>query len=187
MPEALRQRGDLAAQLEPSDLAYLAACRAADTARRNREIEEARKLATAERKAASRTRIGLVAASILALLAIGAFAAALVAAKNASNRAMEAIRNETVGLAALSATARGEGRSVDAIKLALAAWPRMGDDGRPQLGLTLKSLGAAIWKVANGVEIIQIKGDEYFVTDVAFSPDGTRVVTSYGRFSCSSF
>jgi tetratricopeptide (TPR) repeat protein len=84
--EALLARDDFAASLEPADRAYLAAARAADTARRDREVAEARKLAAAEKQAAGaardaadkqrmvarRTRIGLVAASVLAILAAGA-------------------------------------------------------------------------------------------------------------------
>jgi len=50
--EAVRAREDLADMLGPADLAYLEACRAADSARRNRELEEARKLAEAQRLAA---------------------------------------------------------------------------------------------------------------------------------------
>ena len=45
--EALLARDDFAGSLDPTDRAYLAAARAADTARRDRELEEARKLAAA--------------------------------------------------------------------------------------------------------------------------------------------
>jgi tetratricopeptide (TPR) repeat protein len=83
--EALLARDDFAASLDPADRAYLAAARAADTARRDRELEEARKLAAAQKDAAEaatlaadrqrqvarRTRIGLIAASVLAVLAAG--------------------------------------------------------------------------------------------------------------------
>ena len=56
----------------PTDRAYLAAAPRRRHARRNRELEEARKLAEAQRKIAGRTRIGLVAASMLAVAAVGA-------------------------------------------------------------------------------------------------------------------
>ena len=76
--EAVARRADFAGLIEATDHAYLDAARAIDTARRNRELEEARKLAEAERQAAARqrlvaqrTRIGLVVASLLALVAIG--------------------------------------------------------------------------------------------------------------------
>jgi len=84
--EALLKRDDLAGSLEETDRAYLAAARTAETARRDHELEEARKLAAARQKAAEaatlaaerqrqvarRTRIGLIVASLLALVAAGA-------------------------------------------------------------------------------------------------------------------
>ena len=77
--EALLAREDFARSLAAADRAYLATARAVDAARRNRELEEARKLAEAERVAAerqrqvaARTRVGLVAASLLAIAAAGA-------------------------------------------------------------------------------------------------------------------
>ncbi len=83
---ALDARPDIAARLDATDRAYLAGCGAREEAdraedeqrRREREEEQARKLAdaeklaAAERRTAGRTRLGLVAASLLALAA-GAF------------------------------------------------------------------------------------------------------------------
>ena len=76
--EAVARRADFAGLIEATDRAYLDAARALDTERRNRELEEAKKLAEAERQAAERqrlvaqrTRIGLIVASILAVVAIG--------------------------------------------------------------------------------------------------------------------
>ncbi len=88
--EALLQRQDFAASLNQAERAYLSTCRAADTARRNREIEEARKLAEAQRKIARRTRVGLVAASILAVAAIGAAVFGFYQAKQANEQAARA-------------------------------------------------------------------------------------------------
>ena len=48
--EAVARRDDFAGMLEATDRAYLAAARAAETARRNRELDEARKLAEAQRR-----------------------------------------------------------------------------------------------------------------------------------------
>ncbi len=77
--EAVARRDDFVGMLEPTDRAYLAAARAVDTARRDRELEEARKLAAAQKEAADRqrqvarrTRMGLIAASVLAVAAVGA-------------------------------------------------------------------------------------------------------------------
>ncbi|HLW90578.1 MAG TPA: toll/interleukin-1 receptor domain-containing protein [Roseiarcus sp.] len=84
--QGLDARPDIAAKLDPIDRAYLAACRAkedklraeAEQRRREREeeqerqLDDARKLAAAERKTVRRTRVGLGAALILAIAA-GAF------------------------------------------------------------------------------------------------------------------
>jgi WD40 repeat protein len=173
--EGLKQRADLAALLDVTDRLYLEACRAADTARRNRELEEAKKLAEANRQVAKRTRIGLMAASVLALLAAGLAVFGFLKAREADARATEAINNETVGIAALSAKALGEGRPVDAAKLALAAWPRAGDDRRSEFKLTLESLAAAVPLLR---ERLLLAGHQERVISADFSPDGTRVVTA---------
>ncbi len=95
--EALLKRDDLAASLDAADRTYLAAARAADTARRDRELEEARKLAEAQkeaaeqqRKVASRTRMGLVAATLLLVIAAIAAAYGFYQAKLAADKATEA-------------------------------------------------------------------------------------------------
>ena len=69
-------RSDFARFFDDVDRAYLDAARTADTERRNRELEEARKLAEAQKIAAerqkqvaTRTRIGAAAAVVLALAA----------------------------------------------------------------------------------------------------------------------
>jgi WD40 repeat protein len=67
--EGLNARPDLAARLDASDRAYLAAARAAETERREKDLAEARKLAEAQRRVAARTRIGAIAALFLAVLA----------------------------------------------------------------------------------------------------------------------
>lgn len=70
--ERLRQREDFGRFIGPVEQAYLEACRVQENERRNRELEEAKKLAEAQTKIAHRTRIGLIAAIILAVLALGA-------------------------------------------------------------------------------------------------------------------
>ncbi|MCP4304288.1 MAG: TIR domain-containing protein, partial [bacterium] len=224
--EALLIRDDLAGSLEPTDRAYLTAARAADTARRDRELDEARKLAVAQKEAveaatlaaerqrevaekqktvARRTQIGFVAAAFLAVLAVGTAIfgfdqareadrqAALAAeeasradiqrraaeeqAKLADAKTKEAIRNESVGLAALSNKELGAGRPVDATALALAAWPRVASIERPKLLLTVESLAAALPALR---ERVRLTGHEDGLHSAAFSPDGTRVVTASG-------
>ena len=70
--ERLHEREDFARFIGPVEQAYLQACRAQENERRNRELEEARKLAEAQTKIAQRTRIGLIAASVFLVVAIGA-------------------------------------------------------------------------------------------------------------------
>jgi tetratricopeptide (TPR) repeat protein len=77
--EKCSERPDLRAYLDTQDLAYLRACRAAETARRDHALDEARRreadatrIAEQQRKIARRTRLGLIAAIVLALTAGGA-------------------------------------------------------------------------------------------------------------------
>jgi len=95
--EALLKRDDFARFLEATDRGYLEAARTADTARRNHELEEARKLAAAQKEAADRqrqvarrTRVGLIAASALAVAAIGAAVFGFEQAREAERQAMAA-------------------------------------------------------------------------------------------------
>ena len=88
--EGLNQRPDLSANLDAQQRDYLAACRKREDAERDRELAEARMLAEAQAQAAQqqrevsrRTRIGLVAASLLAVLAIGAAIYGLLNAQEA--------------------------------------------------------------------------------------------------------
>jgi tetratricopeptide (TPR) repeat protein len=76
---ALAARPDFAQYFGEADRAYLEAARAADEARRDRELEEARALAEARRVAAerqrqvtARTRVGAVTAGLLACAALAA-------------------------------------------------------------------------------------------------------------------
>jgi WD40 repeat protein len=68
--ERLGQREDFSRFITPVEQAYLQACCAHEKEDRNRELEEARKLAEAQKKIAQRTRLGLIAASVLAGAAI---------------------------------------------------------------------------------------------------------------------
>ena len=187
--EALQRRADFAHFLDPTDVTYLDACRATETARRNRELEEAHKLAAAQKDAAEaatlaaerqkqvarRTRIGLVAASLLAVAAIGTAVFGFDQARKAQAKTAEAIRNETVGLAALSQVALAGGYPAEAVELALAAWRRPGDVRRPMLKLIPESLSAALPAL---FERLRLSGHDDAVGSAAFSPDGTRVVTA---------
>jgi hypothetical protein len=55
-----------------------------------------------------------------------------------------ALANESRALTALSQAARLRGNYTDAVKLALAAWPRSVLGERPQLSQTIDALGQAL-------------------------------------------
>jgi energy-coupling factor transporter ATP-binding protein EcfA2 len=61
----------------------------------------------------------------------------------ATAAAKTARTNESRALAALSEVASSQHRYVDAVKLAVAAWPRIGEEDRPKLRSSIKALGTA--------------------------------------------
>jgi hypothetical protein len=70
---------------------------------------------------------------------------ALIARDEAIRQRQVATANESRALSALSSVALESGDSLDALKLAIAAWPRHADDlARPMLRATLDALSAAI-------------------------------------------
>ena len=95
-------------------------------------------------------------------------ASAAVAARNI------AIANEARALTGLSQAARFQGRNADAIKLALAAWPRSAADARPMLSRTIEALGQALTGPLGVSPPLRHDGPVY---TAAFSPDVARVFT----------
>jgi hypothetical protein len=85
------------------------------------------------------------------------------------------IANESRALAALSQAASLQGHFTDAVKLALAAWPRSAADKRPQLSRTLDALGQALSRPLEVAPPLQHKGP---VNAAAFAPEGARVATA---------
>jgi WD40 repeat protein len=88
---------------------------------------------------------------------------------------ISALSNESISLAALSDVALKRGQPDDAVQLALAAWPRQGDDKRPQ---TRRALGALVSALSEAHERLRLDGHRDSVRTAAFSPDGTRIVTA---------
>jgi WD40 repeat protein len=84
-----------------------------------------------------------------------------------------AIDNETRALIALSNLASERGLPLDAVRLALAAWPREGED-RPQMRRALSALSSALPLLH---ERLRLDGHSGSVRAAAFSPDGARVAT----------
>jgi hypothetical protein len=181
--QGLDTRADIAAKLDAIDRAYLSHCQAREERlrseavqrQRERDQERARRLAdsgalassaqalaSANRRAARRTGIGLLAALILALAAtiFGLYAlaqrqaseesakeakrqqiAAEAAQESATERETEARQNQSAALSALSAATLLASPS-RAAKLALAAWPRTSTDPTQKLIVNLDALSA---------------------------------------------
>ena len=96
-------------------------------------------------------------------------------AAEAEKQTATALANETTSLAAFSGLALERDRSVDAVQLALTAWPRAGDKKRAQTRRAIMSLSSALLQQR---ERMRFNGHGQFVHSAAFSPDGTRVVTA---------
>jgi hypothetical protein len=86
-----------------------------------------------------------------------------------------AIVNESRALTALSQAASLQGNYTDAVKLALAAWPRSAADERPMLSGTIDALAQAL---SGPLEVLPPLRHYGPVNSVAFSPDGRRMVTA---------
>jgi len=91
-------------------------------------------------------------------------------ARQAEKDRQRALHNETISLGALARIALDEGRPFDAMKLALAAWPRTNDPERPMLEDVLDITGRAV--AAKTVEIL-IAGEPIEAAQI--SPDGSVV------------
>lgn len=70
--EELLQRSDLAESLSPIDRRYLKACRQLENETRERELQQAKELADSRNRVVKRTRLGLIVALILMVMAGGA-------------------------------------------------------------------------------------------------------------------
>ncbi len=124
--EAIARRADLAGMLEPTDRAYLAAARMADTERRDRELNEAKQLAEAQREAAerqrqvaARTRLGLIAASVLAIIAIGTAVFGFQKAREADEASELANQRAQETLEALKLAKQNETEALEQTQLAI--------------------------------------------------------------------
>ena len=87
----------------------------------------------------------------------------------------KALFNEGAALTSLSKLVLQEGSAGNAVKLALAAWPRVGDADRPALKSTYEALAAALGQLKQR-ELLAGHTDQ--VWSVSHSPDGKRLVTA---------
>ena len=85
-----------------------------------------------------------------------------------------AIKNEGISLEGLSEAALKDGHPIEAVQLALAAWPRTGDQKRPQMKRVLTDLAFAMSEYHERVRLEVPNPVQY----AAFSPDGKRVITA---------
>ncbi len=122
--EELRQRSDFSAYLKDAET-YLTACRAAETARRDQALDEARKLARAQTAIARRTRIGAIAATILAILAAGAGWYGLEQASRADEKSRAATAAEKLAEQRATSEAKAKTRAESALRTATATANRM--------------------------------------------------------------
>ena len=146
-------------------------------AERQREIEQARKVAAAERGRRRAAVFGLVAALVLALAA-GWFG---WSAEQAKDRAVAETRKAQEGeshlLANVSRQATARGDAIGGISLALQGLPRSLDrPDRPLVNETVVALGTAMQAPYYTAKIL--RGHEQAVSSVAFSPDGRTIVST---------
>lgn len=99
---------------------------------------------------------------------------AIKSEKRANEALLQATFNESLSLAVLSQIAAIEGQYADAIKLALAAWPRTGDAERPALKKVFEAFSKAFMNMRERFRFIHAAP----VSSAVFSPDGTLVLTA---------
>jgi hypothetical protein len=155
-----------------------AARRLADVRARSAETERGlRELAEGNaKKARQRSILATAAAVLLLLVALVAVGAAWVAYQQkalAEEQKAAARNNETHALAALSRAAAREGRPLDGVELALAAWPRRSGDMRPMLGDALRYLSLSLSE--HPPVAVLNHGDT--VWGAVYSPDGKRILS----------
>jgi hypothetical protein len=210
----LDARPDIAARLDAVDRAYLAACRAREeqeraereARRREREEEQARRLkdaqnlATANRRIAVRTRLGLVAALALAAIAVW-FAkdardqtqvanekteearnfakesdqqkqAAQEAGKKARDAAEEAALREAAARVLLEIQSNPE----QGLETAMGAFKQNLNSGKPLLAELYSSAWQALDAAREVKQIRKARPWLHDVTAIVPSPDGSRIL-----------
>jgi WD40 repeat protein len=188
-------------EFEPADLAFIRESIATDDKRRaeeaeaqvkreaaekeeqERRIRDAERIAEEQTKAAAAQRrftraamVGLIIALGFAAVAYSEWSRAQESERQARAAEKTASTNEAKALAALSGIAISRGDYSDAVKLALAAWPRSTGDPRPQLPETIDALGRALTETPEVAAPLQ-HGIYNDVLSAAFNPDGSRILT----------
>jgi WD40 repeat protein len=153
-------------------------------AEKQREIEQVRKVAAAERGRRRVAVIGLLATLLLAI-AVGWFGwnakRANDSAQLANDRAQEELRKSQEGeshlRANLSRQATARGDAIEGMSLALQGLPRDLDrPHRPLVNETVLALVTALQSPYYTARIL--RGHEWVIKSVAFSPDGRTIITA---------
>jgi hypothetical protein len=121
-----------------------------------------------------RTWVGVGVMAFLTVAAVTFGGLAVLQSWKAEEQTRVARANESRALAALSEVAFNQHQYVDAVKLALAGWPRTGDGGRPKLKSTIKALGQAQRFQRQTIPPLR---HEQEVVGAAFNHDETRILT----------
>lgn len=186
--EADHRRAGIGGALGPRERVYLSACRAADNARRDRELEVVRQKAVADRRALRNARVGLMVALVLTLIAVGAGFYANVqrvaadtaavhaqeASVEAERQARDALQNQRNAMVAL-ALSRAETDPIGALKLVLAAWPVRDAELFPAFPVAYEAISLAL---AVTLPTVVLYGHEGPIRGVAFSPDGRQIASA---------
>jgi WD40 repeat protein len=139
-------------------------------AENQREIEQARKVADAER---GRRRVAVGGLAVALLLTI----AAVWFARSAEQSKHTAQENESRLLANLSRQATARGDAIEGMRLALRGFPLNTDrPDRPLVNETVVALGTALQAPYYTARIL--RGHERAIMSAAFSPDGRTIVTA---------
>jgi WD40 repeat protein len=179
--EGLRRREDFARFITPIEQAYLEACRAQENARRNREIEEARKLAEERKKTAQRTRIWAIVASVLAVGAIGGAGVAFIEFKKAEKELHHAQTEQSRFLADLARQWTEDDDPTTGMLLALEGLrdEHSSEPEQRQRPIVYEAESAAygaMWQARELAIAGSNPGGTLSERAVAFSPDGTKLV-----------
>ena len=175
------------ARCRPDDSAYLDACAQKD----RDELEKERKARERERslreqaeQESARAQAGEKRATLFTIIG---FAIALLAAAAgglaawqwgiAEKAVVRSVQNESRALAELAETAYNDHQNIDAIKLALASWPRDSDDPRLKLKVAMRALGRAQRSKRQVIDPLRHEGSVY---GAVFNQAETRILTRSG-------
>jgi WD40 repeat protein len=155
-------------------------------------VETSQEAAAKRKRRGKRTLVGALAAAVVFALIAGLAGWQTRVAQMAKEKALEASRlaivageeakmardaatlNESVSLAALAQVAASKGQYADAVKLALAAWPRKGDEGRIPLKRVLDVFAANLPLMKERLRFRQMDR----ISSINYSNDGEKIVTT---------